>query len=245
MDVKKNTGTLYLLPTPLSESGPEKVLPAFNLEIIARLRHFIVEEIRSGRRFLKKALPEIDLEGLRFMIYNEHTDTFDLSSYLEPLENGEDVGLLSEAGLPCIADPGAAIVALAHRRHIRVVPLTGPSSILLALMASGFNGQRFAFHGYLPVERSDRVKKIREMEHSIYTGDEVQVFIETPYRNQQLFDALISNLRNETMLCIGLDLTSGSENITVMEISEWKMKMPALHKKPAVFLLYHGWNNRV
>jgi 16S rRNA (cytidine1402-2'-O)-methyltransferase len=238
MEIKNRQGTLYLLPSPLSANGVEDSLPPATLRIIRELPVFIVEEIRTARRFLKKANPGIDFGKIRFLIFNEHTDRFDYSSFLEPVEQGLDAGILSEAGLPCIADPGSVLVGLAHEKGICVVPLTGPSSLFLALMASGFNGQNFAFQGYLPVGQPDRHRRIKELEHSVYALDQTQVFIETPYRNMQLFDTLIRTCRDDTRLCIACDLTSGTEQIMVRTIGEWKKSRPDLNKRPAVFLLY-------
>ncbi len=239
MEVTKHTGTLYLLPSPLSEGPVENVIPAAALKIIPHLRYFIVEEIRTARRFLKKAYPGIDFSAIQFLIYNEHSGVLDIVNYLEPLAAGNDMGLLSEAGLPCVADPGSVIVDLAHRRGSKVVPLTGPSSIFLALMASGFPGQNFAFQGYLPVNKNERMKKIRELERLAESSGQVQVFIETPYRNMQLFDSLIATCRPATRLCIATDLTGPSESIIQQTIGEWKTVVPDIHRKPAVFLLCH------
>jgi len=239
MEITAAKGKFYLLPSPLSESPAEKVLPAYIPEVIRDLRYFIVEEIRTARRFLKKVNPEIKLNETQFLVYNEHSGTSDLSQYMEPLAAGNDVGLLSEAGLPCIADPGSAIVNLAHSSGYTVIPLTGPSSIFLALMASGFPGQNFAFHGYLPVNRNERSKKIREMERAASALDQVQIFIETPYRNMQVFEALLATCRAETRICIAAGLTGASEKIMQKSVREWKEMLPDIHRKPVVFLLFH------
>ncbi|HTX89138.1 MAG TPA: SAM-dependent methyltransferase [Bacteroidales bacterium] len=239
MEIKGSKGKLYLLPSPLSESPVENVLPAYVLEVIRGLRYFIVEELRTARRFLKKAHPGIDLNQVEFFVFNEHSKEEPPASSLQPLHSGHDMGLLSEAGLPCIADPGSGIVSLAHRSGITVVPLTGPSSLFLALMASGFPGQNFAFRGYLPVEKNERARRIRELESLAGKDDQVQIFIETPYRNLQVFDALIANCRPSTLLCIASELTGAEEQVILKPIGEWKKILPNIHRKPAVFLLYH------
>ncbi|TSA29112.1 MAG: SAM-dependent methyltransferase [Bacteroidetes bacterium] len=231
-------GTLYLIPSLLGDTDPEDVLPRKVLEIIHSLNTFIVEEIRNARRFLRKAGFAGNFEKTRFLIFNEHSRRDDLSLFITPLLQGTDTGLISEAGTPCIADPGAEIVEIARQSGIRVVPLTGPSSILLALMASGFNGQNFAFHGYLPIDRKDRQRRIRELERSAVERDQTQLFIETPYRNKALFEALIQTCQPSTRLCIAMDLTLESESIDVCTIKEWRSMHAQLPKKPAIFLLY-------
>jgi 16S rRNA (cytidine1402-2'-O)-methyltransferase len=231
-------GTLYLIPSLLGESPADTVFPPANIEIISHIRYFIVEEIRTARRFLKKVCPEIEPDRLTFTLYNEHTDSTELSSFLEPLLRGEDACILSEAGTPCVADPGSLVVRLAHESGIRVVPLTGPSSILLALMASGFNGQQFVFHGYLPIDKQDRKKRIREIEQDIIKKNQTQVFIETPYRNLQLFQAITETCQESTLLCVATSLTTVEESIITLTIKEWKKRKPELHKRPTVFLLY-------
>ena len=231
-------GVLYLIPSSLGEITPERSFPAFNTSIIASLHHFITEEIKTARRFIRKVCPDFIIEEADFMIFNEHSVADDLSSYLAPLLQGMNVGLLSEAGLPCIADPGSAIVMAAHRKQIKVVPLVGPSSIFLALMASGFNGQNFTFHGYLPVEKPEREKRIREIERIAYSGLQTQIVIETPYRNLHLFESLISVCREGTMLCIASELTTPVEYIQTHSITGWRGKTPPIHKHPAVFLLH-------
>jgi 16S rRNA (cytidine1402-2'-O)-methyltransferase len=231
-------GSLYLLPTPLGEMPASMVLPGHNLEIVRRLRYFIAEDPRSARRFLKAAGIDFPLESINIGVLNEHTRKEEHSPLLEPLMSGQDAGLLSEAGLPCVADPGAELVRLAHARGIRIIPLTGPSSLTLALMASGFNGQRFVFHGYLPVEPRARSRKIREMESAASKRDETQIFIETPYRNLQLFKSILTVCQPGTMLSIATDITLPGEHITTLSIEAWKQENPDLHKRPAVFLIY-------
>jgi 16S rRNA (cytidine1402-2'-O)-methyltransferase len=233
-----NKGTLYLIPSLLGESPVGNVFPPENREIISRVKYFIVEELRTARRFLKKICPEIEIDDLTFTLYNEHSNQTDTAVFLEPLLNGQDAGIISEAGTPCVADPGSYVVLLAHKSGVRVVPLVGPSSLLLALMASGFNGQEFVFHGYLPIDKPTRIKRIREIEKDIYVKNQTQVFIETPYRNLQLFQTLIETCHESTLLCLAASLTTNEESIITLSIKEWKKKKPDLNKKPTVFLLY-------
>lgn len=232
-------GTLYLIPSLLGDSPVQRAIPDLNIGIIRNLNYFIVEEIRSARRFLKKACPAVSIDDLQFLILNEHTTQQELSSFLEPLEKGNDVGLLSEAGLPCIADPGSLMVRMAHESGITICPLVGPSSLMLALMASGFNGQNFSFSGYLPIEKNARIRKIKELERNVYSMDQTQIFIEAPYRNLQLFRAITENCQEGTLLCIATELTTDEESVIVNTIKSWKGKSPAIEKKPTVFLLYH------
>jgi 16S rRNA (cytidine1402-2'-O)-methyltransferase len=231
-------GKLFLIPTLLSEGDADRMLPGSTLEIIRSLDHFIVEELKTARRLLRNAGMKRDFGEVTFYILNEHTRQESLTDLLQGLMEGHDTGLLSEAGTPCIADPGASIVGLAHEHGITVVPLPGSSSLLLALMASGFNGQRFRFEGYIPVEKIPRSKKIRELEKAIYDQDQTQIFIETPYRNLQVFQALVETCREETRLCIASGLTGPDEKVEVRTIREWKKHTPSIHKIPAVFLLY-------
>jgi 16S rRNA (cytidine1402-2'-O)-methyltransferase len=233
-----NKGTLYLIPALLADGKVESVLPEGTLSILRRLEFFIVEEIRTARRFLIKAGIQQPIDDLNFQVFNEHSGDQDIHEYLAAANNGHDIGLLSEAGVPCVADPGSLIVRVAHDLGIRVVPLTGPSSILLALMASGFNGQNFAFVGYLPADKILRGKKIKELERTILEKDQTQVFIETPYRNQQVFESLKSICRPDTQLCMATDVTGVNEVITSCSIVNWQSRKPDLHKKPTIFLLY-------
>jgi 16S rRNA (cytidine1402-2'-O)-methyltransferase len=231
-------GTLYLIPSFLGESPAGNVFPPANREIIRRIKYFIVEELRTARRFLKKICPEIDIDTLTFTLYNEHSNLTDATAFLGPLLNGQDAAIISEAGAPCVADPGSLIVLLAHESGIRVVPLIGPSSLLLALMASGFNGQEFVFHGYLPIDKQARIKRIREIEKDINIKNQTQIFIETPYRNLQLFQTIIETCNESTLLCLATSLTTPEESIVTLSVKEWKKKKPDLNKKPTVFLLY-------
>ena len=233
-------GNLYLIPTPLGDTGFEAALPVFNLQLLQKIDIFIVEELRTARRFLRKAGYSKDFENVVFYLLNEHTPDNETITMLEKASTGQHIGLLSEAGLPCIADPGNIVVRLAHRKGIRVVPLTGPSSILLALMASGFNGQNFVFHGYLPVKPDERSKSLREIEQSLAKCNQTQIFIETPYRNIAMFESIVKTCHPSLSLCIAVDLTLETEWIRSMALSEWKRQKPDLHKRPAVFLLGNG-----
>lgn len=230
--------SLYLIPVTLGETSIENVLPSNNREIILQIKYFIVENIRSARRFLKKTDSSINIDELTFYELNKHTNRDDIERYLTPIVKGENIGVISEAGCPAIADPGADIVAIAQRKSMKVVPLVGPSSILLSLMASGFNGQSFAFHGYLPIEAGDRLKKIKQLEQRIQNEDQTQIFIETPYRNLKLVEDLIKNCTPSTKLCIAMDITCEGEFIKTLPIKEWSKKLPDMNKKPAIFLIY-------
>ncbi|HEU0220005.1 MAG TPA: SAM-dependent methyltransferase [Gallionella sp.] len=231
-------GTLYLIPCTLGDTPAAQVLPQHVIDIARRLRHFVVEHPKTTRQFLAALQPEQPIQSLHFAALNEHTAPEDLAELLAPLVVGEDVGIISEAGCPGIADPGADLVSLAHRNGIRVVPLVGPSSILLALMASGLNGQRFAFHGYLPIEDAERIKAIAALEAESAKRKQTQLFIETPYRNEKMFGALLAHCRPQTLLCIATDLTLPGESIRTRSIAQWKSQpIPQLNRRPSLFLL--------
>lgn len=230
-------GHLYLIPTPLGETGFETGLPTYNLQILQQINIFIVEELRTARRFLRKAGYTRDFETVSFYLLNEHTPDNEALTMLENAVAGQHIGLLSEAGLPCIADPGNIVVRVAHAKGIRVIPLTGPSSLMLALMASGMNGQNFVFHGYLPVKPDERIKSLRELEQAIVKGNQTQIFIETPYRNMAMFESIIKTIHPSLILCIAADLTLETEYIRSLPVKDWKKQNPELHKRPAVFLL--------
>ena len=232
------TPTLYLIPVTMGDTPIDKVLPHYNTEIINTLSYFIVENVRSARRFLKKCNPEIDIDGLTFFELNKHTLPKDINSFLNPMQSGHSVGVISEAGCPAIADPGADVVAIAQRSNYKVVPLVGPSSILMSLMASGFNGQSFAFHGYLPIEPGERIKRIKALEGRIYTENQTQLFIETPYRNNKMMEDIVKNCRPTTKLCIAANITCEDEYIKTKTIKEWQGKLPDLSKIPCIFLIY-------
>lgn len=231
---------LYLIPVTLGDTSLEKVLPSYNKEIILQIKHFIVEEVRTARRFLKKVEPSIDIDSLTFYPLNKHTLATEISGYLKPLVAGEPMGVISEAGCPAIADPGADVVAIAQRRGLKVVPLVGPSSILLSVMGSGFNGQSFAFHGYLPIDQAERTRKIKQLEQRAYAEDQTQLFIETPYRNRRLLDELLQTCRPQTRLCIACNVTCEDEYIRTRTVKEWKGNLPDLEKRPCIFLIYKG-----
>jgi len=227
---------LYLIPTLLSENTVSKVLPSDVITIVHGLKHFIVEDIRSARRFLSKIKHPCPISDLQFRELNEHTKEDEIASLL-PYLLQKNTGLLSEAGTPCIADPGAELIQLAHENGIKVIPLVGPSSILMALMASGLNGQSFSFVGYLPIEKKERMKRIKELEQRAKNEKETQIFIETPYRNMQLLNDILITCRPETMLAIAADITGERELILTKSIRKWKENLPELNKIPTVFLL--------
>lgn len=230
------SGVLYLIPTPLG-GALDFSLPSAAQARVARLRHFVVEHPKTARAFLKAVGMEVPLQTLHLAVLDEHTPETAVEDLIAPLLAGEDVGLLSEAGCPAVADPGAALVRLAHRRGIRVVPLVGPSAIVLALMASGLNGQRFAFHGYLPVDRAQRKKTLQELEALSGKHGETQIFIETPYRNDALLEAILETCRDDTLLCVASALTLPGERIGTRTVGEWKKTAPSLGREPTVFLL--------
>lgn len=230
-------GQLFLIPNVLSEGNWQDVLPAGISGALAATGHFIVENIRTARRFIKQVNPETDIDKLRFYELNKHTLPENLPEYLHPLEQGENMAIISEAGCPGVADPGAEIVRLAHQKGIKVVPFVGPSSILLALMASGLNGQNFAFNGYLPVKPKERTDSILKMERQLKSSGQAQIFIETPYRNNQLVEALLKTCSPDILLCIAANLTGENEFISTKTVAQWKKSAPDLHKQPAIFLI--------
>ncbi len=240
-----NRGTLYLVPVTLGEGDPADVLPARTLEVARRLTHFIVEDAKSARQFLKTAHYPLPIQSAVMTALNEHTPAKDVPALLKPMLEGIDCGLMSEAGCPAVADPGALLVRHAHEAGINVVPLVGPSSILLALMASGFPGQRFVFHGYLPVAADARHRRLRELEHESETNDATQIFIEAPYRNTSMMQSLLQHCRQDTLLCVAVELTAPGENIMTRGIAAWKKNIPELGRRPAVFLLYRPGKQRL
>lgn len=233
----KNYGKLYLIPVGLGDSQPERVFPSFNKDIIENIDDFIVENEKSARRFIKQLLPEKSQQSLKLKALNKFTDPAEIPAFLDAAREGKDMGLLSEAGCPGVADPGAEIVKLAHRYNIQVVPLVGPSSILLAMMASGMNGQSFTFHGYLPIDKKDRKHEIKQLERISAEKNQAQIFIETPYRNMKFLEDLIQNLHPTTRICVACDLTLDSEYIRTATASEWKNIKTDLHKRPAIFII--------
>lgn len=231
-------GTLYLIPVTLGDDLIGKALPPDVVAIAQRLETFVVENEKTARRFLSAIKPHKPVRELTLLTLNEHTAEKELPALLAPLLQGQDVGLMSEAGCPGIADPGAQLAALAHKKGIRVAPLVGPSSILLALMASGLDGQRFTFHGYLPSEKAARVQKLRELEQASRKQRETQIFIETPYRNQHLLEDIVATCHAETRLCVARNVSLETELIATRRIADWKATtLPDLHKQPTVFLL--------
>lgn len=232
------TPSLYLFPVSLGDTPLENVLPAQNITIIRTIKYFIVENIRSARRFLKACDRTIDIDQLTFFTLNEHTEASAIPSMLDPLKQGESMGIISEAGCPAIADPGADVVAIAQQRGYNVVPLVGPSSILLSLMASGFNGQSFAFNGYLPIEQASRNAKLKELERRIRRERQTQIFIETPYRNNKFIDELCHALPGNLLLCVASDITGPNESIITRRLSQWNKTTYNYNKIPTIFLLF-------
>lgn len=230
--------TLFLIPTSLGECSFESILPAVNTRIVSDLKYFIVEDMRTARRFLKKANSAINIDSLTFFILNQHTSFEEINSFLKPMYDGNDLGILSEAGCPAIADPGAEVVAIAQKNNFTVVPLVGPSSILLSLMASGFNGQSFTFVGYLPIQNDERSKTLKKLESRAYSENQTQIFIETPYRNMKMLEEIIKVCQPSTRLCIAADITLETEFIKTKTIKDWKLQFPDLNKRPCIFLLY-------
>ncbi len=233
-------GTLFLIPVPLAEETGLKAFTPFLREKINQISEYIVENEKTARKFLKEAGLKTSQADLTLHDYGKHQRGGSLSYFFGGLEAGKDVGLMSEAGCPGVADPGADLVAEAHRRGIKVVPLVGPSAILLALMASGFDGQRFAFHGYLPIDKAERSRKIKELESLSERYQQTQIFMETPFRNNQLLEEVLKSGHLKTMLCIACNITAEDEMIATKTIADWKKQEPDLHKKPTIFLLYRS-----
>ena len=229
---------LYLIPVPLSDGAVENVLPASNLALVGEIKHFVVENVRSARRFLKKCDRSINIDELTFYELNRHTDPNAIADYLQPLERGEAMGVISEAGCPAIADPGADVVAIAQRKGLKVRPLVGPSSILMGLMGSGFNGQSFAFLGYLPIDQGERARKFKEMERLIRNDNQTQIFIETPYRNNKLMAEMCKQLPGNLALCVATDITGAGEKLVTKTVREWAHTKYDFDKVPTIFLLY-------
>ncbi len=229
-------GNLILIPTFLGDSSKEKVFPDENKERICAIRYFVVENLRSARRFLKQIEKSIVIDELHFEVLDKHNSNQDVSKFLKPIEQGYDVGVISEAGCPAVADPGVEITYLAHQKGIRVEPLVGPSSILLAQMASGLNGQNFAFNGYLPVKSPETIKELQRLEKRSMQEKQCQIFIEAPYRNMQLLELMVKVLNPKTRLCIASELTTEQEFIQTKTLNQWKGKFPEIHKKPTIFI---------
>jgi len=238
MKAKETTiGKLYLIPTTLGETEPLEVLPISIKQAIETIDHYIVENEKTARHFIKKILPRKSQPELHIEQLNKFTEPDRIPAFLDPCLNGQNIGVLSEAGCPGVADPGADVVRLAHEKGIQVVPLVGPSSILLALMASGLNGQNFAFNGYLPIEASERKRSLKMLERLSREKNQTQLFIETPYRNDKLLQDVTKHLAPGTRLCLAVDITLPTEYIKTKTISEWRNESPDLHKRPAIFLI--------
>jgi 16S rRNA (cytidine1402-2'-O)-methyltransferase len=231
-------GKLYLIPTTLGDTEPLEVMPLSVKKVIEDVDFFIVENEKTARRFIKKITPKKSQSSLNLMSLDKYAEELETRTYLDVCKNGINVGLLSEAGVPAVADPGATIVKLAHEKGIQVVPLVGPSSILMAMMSSGMNGQNFAFNGYLPIDKGERKKAIKEIEKLSVEKKKSQILIETPYRNEKMFADLKATLSPSTSLCIAADITLSSEYIKTFAVQDWKHQSPDLHKKPAIFIIH-------
>jgi len=229
---------LYLIPCTLGDTPIDQVLPPYNAEVIRGIRHFIVEEVRTARRFLRRVDREFPIDDSTFYEMGKHADEARFVSYLAPLAKGLPVGVISEAGCPAVADPGADIVAIAQRKGIHVVPLVGPNSMIMAVMASGLNGQSFAFNGYLPIDEGERARRLQVLEKRAQHERQTQLFIETPYRNRRMFETLVRTLSPKTRMCIAAGITTQDEWIRTHTIAEWKKEtLPDLSKVPAIFLM--------
>jgi len=230
------TGKIFLIPVTLGDDDYRKVIPEKVLTITRSLRLFVVEDLRSARRYLRLIDKDFPINESTFEELNEHTNESEIGHFLEPVLKGTDMGIMSESGLPGIADPGAILISIAHRKKIRIIPFAGPSSILMALISSGLNGQNFTFNGYLPVRPADRVIKIRELEKKSHDGF-AQIFMETPYRNQRMLESVLSTCSNDTQLCIAVNITLPDEFIRTMSIAEWKKYIPQINDRMAIFIL--------
>lgn len=231
-----NKGALFLIPMVISESGDLRVIPVQVKESLTQIQHFLAEDARTARRYLSSLKIYDSIESLQFSVLNKTTRSEELPEFFLPVFQGKNIGVISESGCPGVADPGSLAVSYAHQHGIKVIPLTGPSSILLGLMASGLNGQKFCFHGYLPIETKEASAAIKDLEKESRTKKQTQIFIETPYRNNAIFQNLVKNLKPETLLCVAVDITGDSENIQTKSVQNWKAQTIELPKKPAVFL---------
>lgn len=240
--MEKIEPALYLIPVTLGETEYQKVLPEYNKKILRGIKNFIVENRRSAIRFLKLADSSIDIDSLEFLELNEHSDLARISNYLDPLLKKKlPMGIISEAGCPAVADPGAAVVEMAQKKNLKVVPLSGPSSMIMAVMASGLNGQSFAFNGYLPVKPNERAAKIRQLENRAWNEKQTQLFIEAPYRNLKMLESILNSCRNETLVCVAAGLTTEQEFIKTLSVAEWKKtNEPPINKVPSIFLIYRS-----
>jgi len=236
--MENEIGKIYMIPVRLGDDIKLEVLPISIKKVIEQTTHYIVENEKSARRFVKKISPTKSQASLKLNILNKFTEPEEISTFLDPCFEGFDIGILSEAGCPGIADPGAEVVKLAHEKNIQIVPLVGPSSILLAMMASGLNGQGFSFNGYLPIDKQERKQKIKQLEKLSFEQNQSQLFIETPYRNEKLMDDLISFLQPNTKLCVAVDITLSTELIKTKTALEWKNQRVDLHKRPSIFIIH-------
>lgn len=242
------TPALYLIPVTLGDTSIDQVIPSYNHDVIVEIHHFIVENLRSARRFLKKVESSLDIDSMTFYELNQHTDRQHIDAYLEALDkNHQPIGIISEAGCPAVADPGADVVAIAQRKGLKVVPLVGPSSMIMSVMASGLNGQSFAFNGYLPIEDGQRINRIKQLEARAYSEDQTQLFIETPYRNVKMMQTLLSTLRPQTRVCLASNITCSDELIKTRTVADWKQLLKGLNEEqiqkhiprvPSIFLIY-------
>lgn len=232
------SGKLYLIPTTLGESDPLAVLPASVQQLVARLDHFVVENKKTARRHIKQLVPDKPQPSLQLYLLNKHTQVAELSGFLQACRDGKDIGLLSEAGCPGVADPGAELVRIAHQSNIQVIPMVGPSSILLALMGSGMNGQNFAFNGYLPIDKAARKSEIKQLERLSLERNQTQLFIETPYRNNKMLEDLARTLHPTTRICVACDLTLPSQYIHTQSAKAWTKTKVNLHKRPCIFIIH-------
>ncbi|MEL6812781.1 MAG: SAM-dependent methyltransferase [Bacteroidota bacterium] len=230
-------GNLYLIPCTLGETPPLEVLPLLVKKAVEHIDHYVVEHEKNARRFIKSIVPRKSQPDLHFSIINKFTDSSEIPAMLNPCLEGLDVGVISDAGCPGIADPGAAVVMAAHSKGIKVVPLVGPSSILLAMMASGFNGQNFAFNGYLPIDKKDRRSEIKRLERLSAEQEQSQLFIETPYRNNQMLESLMNVLQPQTQVCVACDITLPTEYIKTQSVEAWKRTKVDLNKRPTLFII--------
>ena len=234
----KEKGVLYLIPSPLGQNAPMEVLPLTVRKVIEELTHFIVENEKDARAFIKRISPKKNQSTLKLFPLNKFTLPEEILNYLDPIEEGITMGVISDAGCPGVADPGAEIVKMAHRKKITIHPLVGPSSILLALMGSGLNGQNFAFNGYLPIDKAKRQKEIKKLEKKSFDFNQSQLFIETPYRNDQMLQDLLKSLDRNTEVCVACDLTLPTQFIKTLSVKEWKKLNLTFHKRPAIFIIH-------
>lgn len=229
--------TLFLIPVPIADVIPDKVLPVEINRVLKEIKYFVVENPKTSMKFLRKTGLNLDFNKITFLTLDEHTRQEEISGLLIPMRNGNDMGLMSEAGMPAMADPGAELVAMVHNAGFRVKPLTGPSSIALALIASGLNGQNFAFNGYLPVKKEARMQAVRKIEEKLYREKQTQIFMETPYRNMVLLNDILHTCKSATRLCIAADITGDNEFIITRSVGEWGKNIPDIHKRPVIFII--------